>query len=197
MKRSAAAMPSLGAGGERVPWRSGRCGGMTWCRFAVALAAVFVILLTTTAATVLATVDAPDFDLEPLVRGELGGVFVSATFWAAFPSPGGVTHLLAPAPVALVLVWCALVVALRRRRPTLRIEFWGLAAALGGALPWGIAVVALSGNADGDVAGPWLVWKLAGPCAAAAGALSMLVVGSGFRRETGFPVERHRTAPAS
>ena len=139
---------------------------------ALALANLLAVL---TAIEVLSNLGGPvDFALEPLVQGDLRGLFASRTFWNAFPALPHPASLIAVGPMVTVLVWLAGVVGCARRLPHIRPALWAAAMLAGGCVPYAVGAVGLGGNTVPEHAGPWLVWMLHGPAYAAVAALLLL-----------------------
>lgn len=150
---------------------------MNWLGLVVAVAAVFVALCACTAISVLSALDGADIDLEPLIVGDLGQLFVSQTFWLSFPTLWHVQALIGPAPGAVMLaigagLWCW------QRRCGPRPPLVASLALLAGVVPYAVGAIALIGNTDAPATGPWLSWMLQGPLYAALLALTFL--GSGL-----------------
>lgn len=143
-----------------------------WLEVLVAAVATGVILLASTAMAVLSALADSDIAIEPLVVGDLRQLFASHAFWAAFPQLPHLELLWRPGPLLTTgLAAVAAGRALRRRSSAVT-----AAAVLAcGVLPYAVGAVALRGNTVPDATGPWLLWMLLGPLAAAVLALASLL----------------------
>lgn len=145
------------------------------------IAAIVVLSFALTAVAVLSRLDGrTDFAVEPLVRGDLGGLFASRTVWRAFPALPDAAGLLAFGPAATVLLLSAVVLAAARRWRHVPTFVWPAVALAIGVVPYAIGAVALRGNALPQATGGWLVWMLLGPAYAAVA--SLLLLGHSTRR---------------
>lgn len=159
----------------------------------VAFTSAAILLAVATADRVLSALDGPlDFALEPLVQGDLRGLFGSRTFWSAFPASPQFDNLLAVGPLLTVLVLAAAVVAAARRLPRVRPERWAAPMLACGAVPYAVGAIALRDNTVPEHTGPWLAWMLLGPAYAALLALGLLArtawAGRDRARRIGYPV---------
>lgn len=169
-----------------------RYGAMRALAFVTAFVAVAIVLVASTTCSFLSVLDDADFDVEPVIRGDLRPLFTSPRWWLAFPCLRHWSDVAAPGPALVVgTAWLGLVVV--GRRWSLRHETLAALSLAIGALPYAIGAVALRDNVVAQETGAWLVWMLAGPLWAAVLALGCLVApGLGRMRSTGrAPVPGH------
>lgn len=168
----------------------------------VAVASVLVVLLATTAITLLSYLDSGmDIAIEPLLRGDLAPLFTSPAFWGDFPTCHHTAHLLVFGPAVTIATIGAFLLAAQRawRWPAAPVA---LCALFSGVVPYAVGAIALRGNTVPEITGPWLVWMLTGPMYAALLGLAFLLGGAWQTWRTrevaaGRGSGRHASAPAS
>lgn len=142
--------------------------------FVTAFLAVAIVFVACTACSYLSVLDVVDFEIEPLIRGDLRPLFTSAQFWQAFPCLWRWSDVAALGPGLVVgVAWLGVFALGRRLR--LRRDAWATVSLAVGVLPYAIGALALRDNTVAQDTGAWLVWMLVGPLYAALLALACLV----------------------
>lgn len=144
--------------------------------------AVAIVLVATTACSYLSVLEVADFDITPLIQGDLRPLFTSPRFWSEFPCLWRWNTLVAVGPAFAVAIAFVGVLAIGRRL-RLRHEVRAAMALLTGVFPYAIGAFALRYNTVAADTGPWLVWMLIGPLYAAVLALTCLAVAGLPRRD--------------